>query len=1204
MADLYPDPTTFSQQPFGAPQQQYNPLGSGNQTLDMLFAQYATNYANGGFLPQQFPAEHMLQQMLSAKYNTVGKRNENAARQTDQQSVLAMMRGIRARGDNTPLSNLSESHLNNFAGMMTNPFGQMLSDMLIGPQNTEDLFYGRRGSKVRLAGSVNRIGFYRPDSVAGGDRMREESLTEFTDSIYNNLYGPNADLNDISGFSAGRSGLMMEELARRGMLPASIAKLSASDQTAAMRQYHKRGESPQIDSAVDAGKSIDEIAQLQGGESAVRKVDATRVANSLKEYTKSLSVIREIFGANGITNAPMPQLIAALDAITQNSSASMSPGKIENLVRRTQLAARDSGVSLESLMGLTARAGALTDKYGLSREAAPEHVVAAMEHVQSMREFGDFKPGFGRIDLEKSGLFSLEQNARADSSKVGRMLGVANRIVTENTGADGKIAPAFEAKAGNLLKMVNALKRGDATYYDHEQGREINIYEEMGSDPDKFFKSLFEQAGVDAQQSTSYLIDPNTQEFAIRRQTQFAQAAEIKQKIANRFAGNSDIGNRISDTVTGEERNKLGGAISRNYAGALIDGTDSTMSISDRLNVLRGSMRQSVQDHLRRTKSGLTGDALEKETDRLFVGKDSILGFENEEQVKAFLGTQQANTGTMLKAEDGYDLGLAQQQLNSRLLAEKQRIAQRNIARAELFNNVPIGDGSNLLQRFSDYLGNPSAGISSIFNVIDSGAMRSKLYNAAGGEGAVENVYESMRGAYAEEMLDTTAEQDDLISGLNAVEDFGTAATRNAFGAIKEQFKGTAGESRLADKTDYISTDTLAKNLKTLGKHEKFKQILGKHIEGGPAAVDELFKTPDKAFKQLAAIPTLRAELGDLAGEAGLPSTVVTEAELRDMQEQGAYAFRQNANRSRVQAIGNLNQKLNAGNAAAKDILDVFGGGVVGTAREELTTALDASITDFGDTAKQTDFENLLEKSGLSTEAQKSIKDTAALTRATKQLGGLDTYSEAAKPEFIAKIAALKEQVGKADGINKDSELGKLLTSTDPAASKQLLDLANGKDGKTLDTLLDEDGKGGDGKQVESLEKRRATIDNRTKELLTQQQNAADPTGIVSAITSAIGPVVGTIGESIKTALSSDLKIENVTITNLKVEGILNSLMSAVTGALAGNATATGGTGGAEHVEQMTLRVIDMENAVLSVVRKGNPVATVAGAPPIVNPVG
>jgi hypothetical protein len=36
----------------------------------------------------------------------------------------------------------------------------------------------------------------------------------------------------------------------------------------------------------------------------------------------------------------------------------------------------------------------------------------------------------------------------------------------------------------------------------------------------------------------------------------------------------------------------------------------------------------------------------------------------------------------------------------------------------------------------------------------------------------------------------------------------------------------------------------------------------------------------------------------------------------------------------------------------------------------------------------------------------------------------------------------------------------------------------------------------------------------------------------------------------------------------------------------------------------MTLRVIDMENAVLSVVRKGNPVATVAGAPPIVNPVG
>lgn len=1203
---MYDPQDLMRQQPpiMGASAPNYAPIPSlgGNQQLATMLITSMVPYlqsmmGRGQFLPQQYPAQQIMDQMTSAKYQRDSLSNAASVGHFDQAQILNRMLGVRSAFDPSPVSDMSRAHLNNFAGYINSPIGQMIASMTIGPQNAEDLFFGRRGSAVQLANSVNQLGFYRSDSVTGADRMSGESLQQFTEQLYSNLYGPKANLNDVSGFSAGRVGTLATELAQRGMLPASLSQLSdaqqldvfqdktlrpenfaesiaealaernlrttnkkfgdktyfelsVEEQREAIRREARDAANPfqrQADAAVnamDTGKSFEEVREMEGGDVGIRKLDASRVGNALKQYTGAVDAVREIFGANGMGSAPMQQLIAALEALTQNSVASMSPGKIENIMRRTQMAARDAGVSLEALMGLSARGGALADQFGLVRDVVPENVIAAMERGRAMRDVGAFdRPGFGKMDANKAVLFGLDQTMRADASPVSRRISVARRIVEEN-----KNNAQFNNRAQDLISFVQALERGDTTFQ-NAAGETVNMYEQMGRRPGEFFSNLFESAGVSDAQVSALLYDAvNTQEFLVAGATMPAQAVEVKDRLHRDFMSAAVSDTNFGAGMAKDQRQQLGGFIGRALSEAVIDQVDSNMAPEERIAVLKDAARSGLADYVRQQDPTADAATVNTEVDRL-VGTL----FTDDKAFTDFISIQQANAGRFV--ESRYRMNINQfRQVNSMSVnAATQQRRKRNMARANVADAMSMGsDGSNLLQRVSDFFIDPNGGdaLNRILGGIDTDEGRQAFIDAMGGKDSFDNAMTALKTEYSDATFDTKEEKEREM--LNPVLNAGDqAASDAAFAAVKDKYAGiTVAENALRGKTGVTSTATVQQNLEKLGANgdERLQQLYRAMKPG------QTYTNAADAAKELAADPTLRAFLQDreLADDV-VGADRIMETEFRDIVANttafaGATPEERRANQAKLQRLGVLQKGLDTGTVRGKNITDVFGGDA------NLEQAIDTTIEKGADTAAMTEFEKALNASGLDANKVKQVRDVTRLSGVLKNMGGLTELGGSSTQEQIqraSRATALQEMVN--DGkIKADSDLGKVITrgtaaDAKPEEKKKLRELVADMDesGSEFQKMLEADGTKaanvGTAEINREVQKRAQSIE--------QSQSAATTSGPLAAIG-------GAIKDALVTAFK-DVKIENVTITNLKTPGVgemLGGLWNSIAQAAGGEA--------------------------------------------------
>ena len=107
--------------------------------------------------------------------------------------------------------------------------------MMIGAENLEGLMFGRRGAPTALAAAVNRMGYYRQDAT-GNRRMSAESQQQFSAEMYENMFGDDANINEMRGFGAVAAGTIAEELFQRGKLPKSMGAMSAADRVKLISQ--------------------------------------------------------------------------------------------------------------------------------------------------------------------------------------------------------------------------------------------------------------------------------------------------------------------------------------------------------------------------------------------------------------------------------------------------------------------------------------------------------------------------------------------------------------------------------------------------------------------------------------------------------------------------------------------------------------------------------------------------------------------------------------------------------------------------------------------------------------------------------------------------------------------------------------------------------------------------------------------------------
>jgi hypothetical protein len=850
----------------------YNPMAgpgfASNPLLQLAMAMYLPQaMGQGNFLPSLTPAQHLFDQHDAAKYQSARMQGMAGAQAIDQRALTTRMLGLAAAGSDSPMTAMNVEQASNMASIVNHPLAKMVVGQLMGPENMEDLYYGRRGSAEMMYQSVAKSGFHRRDPT-GGERMSAESLSGMTREMYAQMYGPDADLSEMNGISAGRAGVLYDDLFRRGVLPQSIGNLKPSDRVKAIseslptddktmerlsREYaHEqlmrsdekildgkryadltpqqqqaevgrrattaRGElESQFKDIKDynAGtgkKSIGEIEQMEGFGIAARSVDAQKASGTLKQYSGAIAAVREIFGDNGNPNAPMQQLINALEALTQNQIGRVSPKKIEQQVREMQLAARGAGVGLNGMMALSSQAAAFGDQLGLDRSFANTSTLAGMRQGEAMRNAGAINRGFGGMSQEEAMLKGTYLESAAAASPIGNMIGVAVRTVKENTSkhydANGKALTPVGA-------MVQALERGDTTYQDPTTGKTVDIQQGLADKQSAFIRDELDKT-EDKRLTEERMLDrQGNQEFTsyVKDLSRITQRADITGDMASTFD------NQLSLEQKGfgdKDRRQIGKA-----TAAAVMATHSGIAPEARNAHMREKIMQNLiqteEAALAQTSPNLTPEERRKEATQRADTKFSKAFGNTQEQQMQEMGRMLAQGNRMLTAV-GEEAGMTMYNLKdffgSDVQENKARLQVAQSRRAELMGD--FGDTqSTMLQRFSDVLGGLGSGdkttmgqaVQAMLGVIPNSKISDAMRPGAGALFQLAGE-EYNRGIVTNE--------EELISLRQAAQ----GSDANAAAAAKEKLRSFAGEKGKGvedvEKLFEIATDTSA-NKKVAG---------------------------------------------------------------------------------------------------------------------------------------------------------------------------------------------------------------------------------------------------------------------------------------------------------------------------------------------------------------------------------------------------
>lgn len=409
----------------------------------------------------------------------------------------------------------------------------------------------------------------------------KKALPEYREQI-------KARSHEMHGFMGGQTGQMMDYLFQRGALPQSIGALSPAERVKAVaagprdeetmqrltrdfaqRELMRTDEAfakaapeeretilkknlPTYRSRLDKtfeevdkvrnndprAASAGEIEKLGGYDVAARNVDASKTADKLKKFGGAVAAVREIFGDSGNPNAPMPQLLAALEHLSQGTMNQIGPGKVESTLRQMRTAARDAGIGFEQLAGISAQTSAYGDTLGISRPTSLQNTLNAVQMTKVMRDSGMFNQqvygGLSQAEASQEVAMRLQRGA---ASGVNKTMSAIARAVETNPELY-KNAPGSEM----LQKMVEAYRSGNNNF--EVGGKKFNLAEIAGTGGGQALTKLFSEGGGDVATLRALAIDPTTARYSRESFGFEAQKYQVQRDIAR-------------NTIEGEVVNKL-----------------------------------------------------------------------------------------------------------------------------------------------------------------------------------------------------------------------------------------------------------------------------------------------------------------------------------------------------------------------------------------------------------------------------------------------------------------------------------------------------------------------------------------------------------------------------------------------------------------------------------------------------------------------
>lgn len=431
---------------------------------------------------------------------------------------------------------------------------------------------------------------------------------------------------------------------------------STLDQIETLRGADPRSMSP------EQRDRLSRVEQTEEYKALASNVDAGRVGKTLKDYAGAISSVREIFGDNGSPNAPMPALLAALEQLTAGASHQMNPAKVQSVLREMRLAAKETGVGFEQLVGFTGQMQAVGDTLGIAKPLTVQNTVNSLNLIKAMEDNGAFAGNrFGMMNKQEALNEAGVRMQRGEASPVGKTMAAMARAVAENPEAYRGTEVEAAVKAYN-----DPTSNGLYTF----NGETKNLYELAGRGGAGALAQMFANSGGDTMLLTQYYHDKGTQEFqraGAAFQTQAHEMRRIAEQHVNQYVSTVMEGVDPEKKLTAQVAHELGQALTTE--GTLLDQ-------AERPRFLQNKATEAIRNAVKAKNPGMSDDQVEAEVQRILPSFGDTY-----EKRRNFFSKMASGINADLTLRTGQGLTGLGQIYNSADKAARQTVINANRAR-------------------------------------------------------------------------------------------------------------------------------------------------------------------------------------------------------------------------------------------------------------------------------------------------------------------------------------------------------------------------------------------------------------------------------------------------------------------------------------------------------------------------------------------
>ena len=145
------------------------------------------------------------------------------------------------------------------------------------------------------------------------------------------------------------------------------------------------------------GQIFEELSArgLAGGGAQTGAEQKAQITEQLQKYSAAVSTVRDIFGENGRPDAPMPELIRGLQALTQGGFGRTDPAELARIATTFQAMSQTTGLSFAQLQQMTTGFGAVLREQGGTRVSGQLAAPVAVRAATMRSAFTDLGLGVG-----------------------------------------------------------------------------------------------------------------------------------------------------------------------------------------------------------------------------------------------------------------------------------------------------------------------------------------------------------------------------------------------------------------------------------------------------------------------------------------------------------------------------------------------------------------------------------------------------------------------------------------------------------------------------------------------------------------------------------------------------------------------------------------------------------------------------------------